>query len=59
MGAGSMVFIHVSQVKVYDDDLITDDDGLGKAEFTLGALMSAPGRSITVRLTKRSGRRAK
>lgn len=48
-----------TQVKVYDDDTITDDDGLGKAEFTLGNLMSAPGGSISVRLKKRSGRTAK
>lgn len=47
------------QVKVYDDDTVTDDDGLGKAEFTLGTLVSAPGRSISTRLKKRSGKNDK
>lgn len=44
---------------MYDDDTITDDDGLGKATFTLGALMSSPGRSVTERLKDRSGKLAK
>lgn len=47
------------QVKVYDDDTITDDDGLGKAEFTLATLMSSRGRSICERLKSRSDRLAK
>lgn len=48
-----------TQVKIYDDDTVTDDDGLGKAEFTLGTLMSAPGRSLVEQLKERSGRLAK
>eukprot|EP00752_Nemacystus_decipiens_P006392 g5760.t1 len=51
--------IQYIKVKVYDDDTLTDDDGLGKAEFTLGVLMSAPGRSVTEALKDRSGRVAK
>lgn len=47
------------QVKIYDDDTLTDDDGLGKAAFTLGELMAAPGRSIKEGLKKRSGKKAK
>ncbi|CAM9640078.1 unnamed protein product [Scytosiphon promiscuus] len=47
------------KVKIYDDDRVTDDDGLGKVEFTLGSLMSAPGRSMTEALKERSGRLAK
>lgn len=46
-------------MKIYDDDTLTDDDGLGKATFTLGTLMSAPGRSVTEPLKDRSGRLAK
>lgn len=46
-------------MKIYDDDKVSDDDSLGKAEFTLGALMSAPGRSVTETLKDRSGRLAK
>lgn len=53
------VLIEHAQVKIYDDDKVTDDDGLGKAEFTLGALMAAPGRSVTEALKHRSGRLAK
>ncbi|CAM9104353.1 unnamed protein product [Pylaiella littoralis] len=51
--------IQYIKVKMYDDDKISDDDGLGKAEFTLGALMSAPGRTVTETLKDRSGRLAK
>ncbi|CAM9627722.1 unnamed protein product, partial [Laminaria digitata] len=47
------------KVKIYDDDTVTDDDGLGKAVFTLGALMSAPGRSAVEQLKDRSGRSTK
>lgn len=46
-------------MKIYDDDTVTDDDGLGKSEFTLGTLMSAPGRSVVEQLKDRSGRLAK
>eukprot|EP00903_Cladosiphon_okamuranus_P012541 g11743.t2 len=51
--------IQYIKVKIYDDDKVSDDDTLGKAEFTLGALMSAPGRSVTENLKDRSGRLAK
>ena len=47
-----------TQVKIYDDDTVTDDDGLGKTEFTLGTLMSAPGRTVVEQLKHRSGRLA-
>lgn len=46
-------------MKFYDDDTVTDDDGLGKAVFTLGTLMSSAGCSVTERLKDRSGRLAK
>lgn len=46
-------------MKIYDDDNISDDDSLGKAEFTLGQLMSAPGRTVKEALKDRSGRLAK
>ncbi|CAB1102218.1 unnamed protein product [Ectocarpus sp. CCAP 1310/34] len=52
-------FNEIQYVKIYDSDQVSDDDSLGKADFTLGALMSAPGRSITEALKDRSGRLAK
>ncbi|CAN0474404.1 unnamed protein product, partial [Ectocarpus sp. 12 AP-2014] len=52
-------FNEIQYVKIYDSDQVSDDDSLGKADFTLGALMSAPGMSITEALKDRSGRLAK
>lgn len=55
-----MVRDHVTlKVEVYDHDTLTADDALGQATFTLGALLAAPGRTVTEQLKHRSGRLAK